>query len=108
MKEVGSDVWGKAIVDQNDWPCGKVPLVENGKAVKRQAESNIVWVLEVFVIIGLAIHPNKLLAEIVVEFPIEGVGYCVGLLVSGMGCSIVQQLYDVFVEKHCLKLRSSG
>jgi hypothetical protein len=35
MDEVGSNVGGKTEVYQNDWPCGKVSLVENGETIER-------------------------------------------------------------------------
>ena len=72
---MGSDVWGKAEVYRDDQPCGKVSLVENGKAIKREAEGDIVFVLKVFVIEHLTINPNKLFAEFTVEISVEHVGY---------------------------------
>lgn len=61
-------------------------------------------VFEVFVIEGLAVNLNKLFAEIAVELSIEYIRYRLfSMIVGGAGCSIVQQLDDVFIEEHCLK-----
>ena len=104
MSEVGSDVRWEAEVYQNDWPCRQVSLVEDGETIEGQTKSNITVVFKVLVIEGLAINLNKLPTEITVELSIEYVRYSViRMIVGGATCSIVQQLDDVLVEKHCLK-----
>jgi len=107
MGKVGLDVGGEAEVYQDDWPCGKIPSVENGEAIEGQTKGNITLVFKVLVIEGLTVHPNKLSAEVTVEFSIEHIGERVGMLAGSVGCTIVQQLDNVFIEEHRFELRAN-
>jgi hypothetical protein len=62
-----------------------------------------VFVFKVLVVECLAIHPNELSAELTVELSIKYVRYRVSPFTWRAGCSIVQQLDGVLVEKHRLK-----
>jgi len=108
MDEVGSDVGREAEVDQNDWPCRKVPLVENGETVKRETEGDITLVFEVFVIECLTAHLDKLPAEFTVKLSIKHIRYGVRIVAMGTSRSIVQQFDDIFIEEHRLEPWANG
>jgi len=102
---MGANLRGQVIVDEDDWPDRVLATAEVCHAVKRDAESNITRVREVFMTLCLATDHNLFLEESSINGAIEDIPDNIVIMAGvGMGVSVLQLLRKGLVLHHRLDL----
>jgi hypothetical protein len=102
-------VWREVVIENKEDPCGRLPVLEQSKAIGGKAKCNIVAIREVSVGQHSVVDNNTLSKELEIMEPIKNICCLPGFTCPWVFLSMVLETSGIEAIRHeCMETRDKG